>query len=136
MVWRLDRLGRSLQHLVETLNKLERRGVKLQSLTESIDTSSTTGTMLAGLFAVMAEYERNLIRERTLAGLASARERGRVGGRRPKFAQEKRKAIAKQLLFQGKTPVELAAEHSCSRGLIYKIKKEYLEGKMTKCPKK
>lgn len=92
--------------------------------------------MLAGLFAVMAEYERNLIRERTLAGLASARARGRVGGRRPRFAQDERRAIAKQLLYQGKTPVELAAEHRCSRGLIYKIKQEYLEGKMTECPEK
>lgn len=130
VVWRLDRLGRSLQHLVETLNKLARRGVKLESITESIDTSSTTGTMLAGLFAVMAEYERNLIRERTLAGLAAARARGRIGGRRPKFSPEQRIAIAKQLHLDGRPPAELAAEHGCSRGLIYKIKHEYPEGSM------
>jgi len=86
--------------------------------------------MLAGLFAVMAEYERNLIRERTMAGLAAARARGRIGGRRPKFTPEQRIAIAKQLHNEGRPPAELAAEHGCSRGLIYKIKHEYPEGSM------
>ena len=127
VVWRLDRLGRSLQHLVEIINRLSKKGIKLVSLSESIDTSNSTGTMLAGLFAVMAEYERNLIRERTLAGLAAARQRGRVGGRRKKFLDAKRKLIARQIYVDGVAPVTLAAEHACSRGLIYKIKNEYSE---------
>lgn len=125
VVWRLDRLGRSLQHLVEILAKLSKRGVRLESLSESIDTGTATGKMLAGIFAAIAEYERNLMHERTMAGLRAARDRGRIGGRRLKFSKAKRKLIARQIYVDGKKPAKLAEEHSCSRGLIYKIKKEY-----------
>lgn len=82
VVWRLDRLGRSLAHLIETVTTLERRGIGFKSLTESIDTTTSSGKLIFQIFGALAEFERNLIRERTQAGLAAARARGRVGGRR------------------------------------------------------
>jgi DNA invertase Pin-like site-specific DNA recombinase len=81
VVWRLDRLGRSLKHLIETVTELDRRGVGLLSLTENIDTTTSTGRLIFHIFGALAEFERNLIRERTQAGLAAARARGRQGGR-------------------------------------------------------
>ncbi len=82
VVWRLDRLGRSLRHLVDTVGVLEERGVGFRSLTESIDTTTPGGRHVFHVFAALAESERDLIRERTHAGLAAARARGRRGGRR------------------------------------------------------
>ena len=81
VVWKLDRLARSLKQLIETVEHLEERGVGFRSLTESIDTTSPSGKLVFQVFGALAEYERGLIRERTIAGLASARARGRVGGR-------------------------------------------------------
>src|SRR5919201_955449 len=81
VVWRLDRLGRSLPHLIETVTALEQRGIGFRSLTESIDTTTSGGKLIFHIFGALAEFERNLIRERTLAGLAAARARGRSGGR-------------------------------------------------------
>jgi len=83
VVWRLDRLARSLGQLIETVEGLERRGVGFRSLTEAIDTTSAGGRLVFHLFGAMAEFERGLIRERTRAGLEAARARGRVGGRPP-----------------------------------------------------
>ncbi len=77
VVWRLERLGRSLKHLIETVQDLEQRGVAFVSLTESIDTSTPGGRLIFRIFGALAEFERDLIRERTLAGLAAARARGR-----------------------------------------------------------
>lgn len=82
VVWRLDRLGRTLPHLVETVEELKSRGIGFKSLTENIDTTTSAGQLIFHLFGALAEFERNLIRERTQAGLAAARVRGRVGGRR------------------------------------------------------
>lgn len=84
-VWRLDRLGRSLKHLLELAADLEERGIALRSLTEGIDTSTAGGRLVLHIFGSIAEFERELIRERTHAGLAAARVRGRKGGRRPKL---------------------------------------------------
>ncbi len=81
VVWRLDRLGRSLKHLLQTVSQLEHRGVAFISLTESIDTSTPGGRLVFHVFGALAEFERDLIRERTMAGLAAARARGRTGGR-------------------------------------------------------
>ncbi len=81
VVWRLDRLGRSLKHLIETVTKLQAQHIAFQSITENIDTSTATGKLVFHLFGALAEFERNLIRERTLAGLEAARARGRLGGR-------------------------------------------------------
>ena len=81
-VWRLDRLGRSLKHLVEIISSLEKKQISFQSITENIDTSSPSGKLIFHLFASLAEFERSLIHERTLAGLKAARARGRIGGRK------------------------------------------------------
>lgn len=82
VVWRLDRLGRSLKDLIETVQALEQRWIELKSLKENIDTSTPTGKLMFHLMAALAEFERDVIRERTLAGLDAARARGRIGGRR------------------------------------------------------
>ena len=81
VVWKLDRLGRSLAHLVETIQDLHQQGIHFKSLQENIDTTSGAGKLVFHLFAALAEFERDLIRERTRAGLAAARARGKLGGR-------------------------------------------------------
>jgi len=81
VVWRLDRLGRSLPHLIDTVTGLAGRGVGFRSVTEAVDTTTAGGRLVFHLFGALAEFERQLIRDRTLAGLAAARARGRVGGR-------------------------------------------------------
>jgi DNA invertase Pin-like site-specific DNA recombinase len=89
VVWRLDRLGRSLRHLLETVSGLEQRGVAFISLTEQIDTSTPGGRLIFHVFGALAEFERDLIRERTLAGLAAARARGKTGGRPTVWTEDK-----------------------------------------------
>ncbi len=81
VVWRLDRLGRSLGHLIETMVRLEERGISFKSISEQLDTATSGGKLVFHLFGALAEFERNLIRDRTHAGLTAARLRGRVGGR-------------------------------------------------------
>src|SRR5919201_802960 len=81
VVWRLDRLGRSLKHLIETVTALQQQHITFKSITENIDTSTATGQLVFHLFGALAEFERNLIKERTIAGLQAARARGRRGGR-------------------------------------------------------
>jgi len=93
VVWRLDRLGRSLRDLMEWMNYLEKKQVGLRSLQESIDTTTTTGKLVFHIFGALAEFERNLIRERTQAGLAAARARGRLGGRPKSLDENKRKVV-------------------------------------------
>ena len=95
VVWRLDRLSRSLRYLIETVTLLESRGVQLKSLHESIDTASSSGKLIFHLFGALAEFERNLIKERTRAGLQAARARGRKGGRPPALDAAKRKLAVK-----------------------------------------
>lgn len=101
VVWRLDRLGRSLKDLIELVTDLEARRIGLQSLHESLDTTSSAGKLIFHLFGALAEFERNLIRERTQAGLQAARVRGRKGGR-PKALDTEKRALAIQL-YQEKT---------------------------------
>jgi DNA invertase Pin-like site-specific DNA recombinase len=96
VVWKLDRLGRSLKHLIETITQLEERGVGFKSLTEHIDTTTSSGKLVFHLFGALAEFERDLIRERTQAGLAAARARGRMGGR-PKGGDAHKVAMARKL---------------------------------------
>lgn len=96
VVWKLDRLGRSLSHLVELVNQLKEREVGFRSLQESIDTTSGVGKLVFHIFASLAEFERDMIRERTLAGLESARARGRMGGR-PKALDKKKAAMARSM---------------------------------------
>jgi DNA invertase Pin-like site-specific DNA recombinase len=105
VVWRLDRLGRSLRHLIDLLSELERDGVGFQSLQESIDTTSPGGKLVFHIFGALAEFERNLIRERTKAGLQAARARGRHGGR-PKRLDGKAREMAVALYRQKQHTVE------------------------------
>lgn len=99
-VWRLDRLARSMQHLIELLRTFEAAGVRLVSITENIDTTTPTGKLVFHIFASIAEFERNLIIERTSAGLEAARKRGKVGGRRPVATEEKKETLN---LFLGRS---------------------------------
>src|SRR3954454_3013047 len=85
VVWRLDRLGRSLRHLIDTITDLQERGVGFKSLTESIDTTTSGGRLVFNIFGSLAEFEREIIRERTNAGLSAARSRGKNGGRPKKL---------------------------------------------------
>jgi DNA invertase Pin-like site-specific DNA recombinase len=96
VVWRLDRLGRSLSHLIATMTDLEERGIGFKSLTENIDTTTSGGKLIFHIFGALAEFERNLIKERTQAGLVAARERGRIGGR-PKVLTPRQRSIAQSL---------------------------------------
>lgn len=105
VVWRLDRLGRSLKHLIETVGQLEERGIGFRSLQESIDTTTSGGRFIFHIFGALAEFERNLIRERTIAGLNAARARGRVGGR-PRALDEKKTQLAYQLYDEKKYAVK------------------------------
>ena len=119
IVWRLDRLGRSIRHLIELINNFHTRGIIFRSLTESIDTSTNNGRLIFNIFASLAEFERNLIRERTMAGLSAARARGKKGGRKPK---DKSKINAAIQLYNKR---ELTVEQICkaigiSRGTLYK----------------
>src|SRR5690349_6433555 len=90
VVWRLDRLGRSLAHLIKTVMQLKDRGVNFKSLQEQLDTTTSGGKLVFHFFGAVAEFERDLIRERTMAGLAAARARGRRGGRKPLSSQKVR----------------------------------------------
>lgn len=105
VVWRLDRLGRSLKHLIETLTEFEVRGVGFLSLSESIDTTTPGGRLIFHVFGALAEFERNLIRDRTQAGLAAARARGRNGGR-PKSLNASQRELAVDLYRQRKHSIQ------------------------------
>ena len=96
LVWRLDRLGRSLKHLIEMVTQLNERGVGFRSLQDAIDTTTSGGKLVFQIFGALAEFERNLIRERTQAGLEAARARGRKGGR-PKALDGKKIDLLYQL---------------------------------------
>jgi DNA invertase Pin-like site-specific DNA recombinase len=117
-VWKLDRLGRSLPHLIETVGALERRGVSFRSLTEAIDTTTPGGRLVFHIFGALGQFERDLIRERTRAGLDAATARGREGGRKPVVTDEKlRRAHA--LRAQGFTVREVAARIKVGKTALY-----------------
>jgi DNA invertase Pin-like site-specific DNA recombinase len=108
VVYRLDRLGRSIGHLIDVIGKLQSRGVEFQSLTESIDTNSAGGRMIFHVMAAMAEFERALISERTIAGIAAARARGKIPGRRPVLTEEQCEEACRALQ-DGTRPRDIAA---------------------------
>ena len=120
VVWRLDRLGRSLKQLIDRITVLEQRGVGFRSLTESMDTTTSGGRLIFHVFGALAEFERAVIRERTLAGLAAARARGRCGGR-PKSMNETQIAMAKAMLADRELPVRKVYEAlHVSRATLYR----------------
>lgn len=118
VVWKLDRLGRSMAHLIETVRNLESKGVGFRSLTEGVDTTTPGGTLIFHIFGALAQFERDLIRERTTAGLKAAEARGRKGGRRPVMTPDKL-ARAKAHFAAGLTVREAAACLKVSKTALY-----------------
>jgi len=120
VVWKLDRLARSLKKLITTAEELEERGIGLVSLTENIDTTTPGGVLVFHVFGAIAQFERALIRERTAAGLAEARRRGRKGGRPPAFKAGDVTA-ARALMKEGKLPVrDVAKRMGVSVATLYR----------------
>lgn len=120
VVWKLDRLARSLSQLLATSELLERKGVGLMSITEQIDTSTPGGRLVFQLFGGLAEFERSLLRERTLAGLAAARAAGRKGGRPPVLSPEGRNAARAMLASDNLTVVQIAKTLGVSDSTLYR----------------
>ena len=120
VVWRLDRLGRSLSDLVKIIGDLEQGGITFESLSEKIDTGSASGKLQFHVFAALAEFERNLIRERTLAALTAARARGRVGGRKLKLNDKQIREIRALLADPAAQVKDIAARYGVSRTTLYK----------------
>ena len=119
VVWKLDRLGRSLPHLVALLEALRGRGVQFRSLTEGMDTTTPSGELLFNMVASLAQFERALIRERVTAGLAAARKRGRVGGR-PRAISDERMEMIAAALGQGRSKAEVARAFGVSRATLHR----------------
>src|SRR5215218_4150839 len=127
VVWRLDRLGRSLKHLIETVADLRERGIGFKSLTEQIDTTTPGGKLVFHVFGALAEFERDLIRERTQAGLAAARARGRTGGRPRKLADARQRELARTLYASGETDIDTICQTlGISRATLYRYLKEHV----------
>lgn len=124
IVWRLDRLGRSLNHLVSTVDNLSSQNILFKSLVEGIDTSTSIGKLHLGIFAALAEFERNLIRERTLAGLAAAKSRGRVGGR-PKKQKDSVLVSVRHIATESNASItEVCADMGISKSTYYRRLKQ------------
>src|SRR5690606_23137418 len=125
-VWRLDRLGRSLKHIIDLVLALSEKGIIIKGLADGVDTSTINGRLFLNLMASLAEYERELIRERTKAGLQSARARGRLGGRPKGFSKE---TISKLLLMRSvyrnakKSPEEIYTALGLTRATFYRYAK-------------
>jgi len=123
IVWKLDRLGRSLQNLIELITNLENRHIGFQSLTENIDTTSPTGKLIFHIFGSLAEFERGLIRERIKAGLAAAKKKGKKFGR-PEALNEKDKEMALAMFNGGAAKIDIAKHFNVTRQTIYSLLKE------------
>lgn len=120
VVWRLDRLGRSLKNLIEIIEKLIERNIGLQSLQEGIDTTTSGGRLIFHIFGALSEFERNLIRERTLAGLEAARSRGRKGGRRQKLSPDKVKTLRRMHESKQHSIREICQTMQISKPTLYR----------------
>lgn len=125
VVWKLDRIGRSLAHVVELVGALHGKGVGLRVLTGGIDTTSATGRLVFGIFATLAEFERDLIRERTVAGLAAARARGRVGGRPRLMTRAKLRTAMAAMADRDNAAAEVAGQLGVSTSTLY----AYVDGR-------
>ena len=120
VVWKLDRLARSLKQLIETVEDLDGRGIGLKSLTENIDTGTSGGRLIFHIFGALAEFERSIIRERTIAGLVAAKARGRVGGR-PKSLTDEDVAAARAMLKEPDlTAKDVAGRLNVSVATLYR----------------
>lgn len=119
LVWKLDRLGRSLPDLIARVAELDARGVGFRSLTEQIDTTTAGGRLIFNLFGALAEFERDVIRERTAAGLAAARDRGSIGGRRAVVTSDKLRKAAALVADGGLTVREAAGRLKVSKTALY-----------------
>jgi DNA invertase Pin-like site-specific DNA recombinase len=120
VVWKLDRLGRSLRNLIETVTTLNERGIEFKSLTEQIDTASSGGKLIFHVFGALAEFERDLIRERTSAGLAAARARGRMGGR-PRRLDDRKMKLLQQLWADKSNSIEdILSTLNISKSTLYR----------------
>jgi len=125
VVWKLDRAGRSLNHLMELLQDLQHRNISFISLTEQIDTTTPSGKLIFHLLGALAEFERDLIRERTNAGLAAAKARGRVGGRPRKLQSNAKVALARQLFASKEHSIpDLCSALGISRATLYRYVKK------------
>lgn len=120
VVWRLDRLGRSLRDLIATINELAQRDIAFESVTEAIDTKTVAGKLVFDIFASLAEFERHLINERTSAGLAAGRARGRLGGRPPALTSRQLREAWLLLTDPTATVAEVAERYGVSRTTLYK----------------
>ena len=119
VVWKLDRIGRSLPHVVALVGDLHKRGIGLKVLTGDIDTTTATGRLVFGIFATLAEFERDLIHERTMAGLAAASARGRAGGRPRIMTRQKLKAAMALMADRDNAARDVAAELGISVSTLY-----------------
>ena len=120
VVWKLDRLGRSLPHLIESVKSLDERGIGFWSLKESIDTTTSTGKLVFHVFAALAEFERDIIRERTAAGLVAARARGRKGGRPKSLDEAKRRQAVTLYEDKSNTIDEICRTLRIGRTTLYR----------------
>ncbi|MET3452594.1 DNA invertase Pin-like site-specific DNA recombinase [Curtobacterium sp. 1544] len=120
VVWRLDRLGRSIRHLIDQLQALGERGVGFRSLQETIDTTSPGGRLVFHILAALAEFERDLIRERTHAGLAAACARGRTGGRPPRLSPDQVRTARRLYEQQDMTVAQIGDVLGVSRTTVYR----------------
>ena len=124
IIWKLDRLGRSLPQLIRTVNQLKDKNVELKSLKENIDTSSATGKLMFHIFGSLAEFERDMIKERVKAGLISARERGRLGGRPTAIKDDKEKLFLELVKDATMTTIEKCRRLEISRMTYWRIAKK------------
>ena len=124
VVWQLDRLGRTLRHLIEWVNELDEKGIGFASLQETIDTTSSSGKLIFHIFGALSEFERNLIRERTRAGAEAARARGRQGGRPKKLSKSKQRLAVD--LYNGKkhSVMQICEMVGISKPTLYKYVRE------------
>ena len=124
VVWRLDRLGCTLKHLIEWVNELDEQGIGFKSLQETIDTTSSSGKLIFHIFGALSEFERNLIRERTRAGIEAARSRGRQGGRPRKLSKDKRQLAVDLYLGKKHSIAQICEMTGISKPTLYKYVRE------------
>ncbi len=124
VVYKLDRLGRSIKHLITTVNELNRNGIGFESLGESIDTTNPGGKLIFHIFGALAEFEKDLIGARTRAGLLAARERGRIGGRPKKLSINEKEEVRKLFTSRIQSPKAICKRYGISKATLYRVLKE------------